>query len=475
MVISRQEDSDTQTMILPTKMPSRSLLVSVLFFAAFSVSHGQDVSPLPVPSTGARIMELARSKPAPVLLGFGREARLAGRFEDALTFFQAALQTKAARDAFRSRFFQVLEELDRQWEEEYQGSFNLRKDSVPVGMGYSRIQDGIFGLIVEEMGEDKVANIQSIRIQFVFNGTRKPDPAKPDLPPVLLTKKEKDSLAARLLQDIISRLGSEFEKNPLRILKQGDYYLIQGLMSSDYPFGIGEAYYELALTYKAQGDYILANKYFDILLARPVLQVFADADIDIKYHKIDMLQISSSDKILPILTELINMDPQFDYSAVQKSPNRSGTQVVRAMVTILRDNKDALDKAMDIYRFKDNKIRRAILTRGIMAYRGGSTEEALSYLGYSAIQALGAIVEQERKTDPLYQFTGVVETLELADSNPDYIQFMTSTNVYQNLYYLGLALLDTPNGRVKSRPIFLALSRSPHSRQWGDQARSRLN
>lgn len=455
-------------------MKAHALVILTLVFLVAPL-FGQDGTELPKPVTSARIMELSRSKAAPILLAFGREARLQGKFEDALTFFQASLQTKAARDGFMARFDTVLENLDKRWEEEYKTHFSIRKDSVPAGQGYKRIQDGIFGLIVEEMGEDKVANQQSIRLQFVFNGTRKPDPAKPDLPPALLNKKEKDSLFARLLQDLIKELGTAFERNPLRILKQGDYYVVSGLMSTDYPQAIGEAYYELALTYKAQGDYLLAMKYFDILLSRPVLLPFPGAVLDIKYHEIDMLQIKSSDRILPILTEIINMDTQFDYSGVQKPQGSSGTQAVRAMVNVMRDSKDGLDKAMDIYRFKDSKSRRAILTRGIMAYRGGSTEEALSYLGYSAIQALGTIVETERKTDPLYQFAGVVKTLELVDGNPDYIEFMTATNVYQNLYYLGLALLDTPNGRTKSRSIFLALARSSNARQWGIQAEKRLN
>jgi len=449
------------------------LIVVISIFLSFTHSlFAENVTlPGPLERNTAKVRELAATRSGSVLLAYGREARDDGRFADALTYFLAATQSVAGKKDFLSRLDNALETVDTTFEDRHAEKFLLKTGRPGRGMGYSRQTDGLFGLMLENFDDDRTANVQRFRIRFDFFPLKKP--TEEGKKPQEFSVTERQLFFDAFIRELSSVLSREFPGNPLRLFQQDKYWFIEGIMNSDFPTVSGQAYLELAKTYKAQGDLLLADRYISELLNRPVLfpkdqGTGADARYESLYLRADMYQIlhgsAETENVLKIISK---EDPQF--TNVQKTDIQPA---IRSMALTLRDR--GIDKALELYRFKDSFSRKAHVLIGISMFKGGNNEESLQHLGFAFVQILSTAIDEIRKSDPLYQFTAISSLLTDLENFPRLLSYLKESLFFETAYYLSQAVYRStmnPGSRLSALNLMAVLSKRSDAGIWAERAR----
>ncbi len=102
-----------------------------------------------------------------------------------------------------------------------------------------------------------------------------------------------------------------------------------------------------------------------------------------------------------------------------------------------------LTAALRLYRFDTTFATRAHSKLGWFYYKTGRFDPAIEHLLYAVIinssQAIRALADR----DPDFQLAGVSELLAQAANNPDVAQYLTSSSLFSDMYYLAGSLFQS--------------------------------
>lgn len=142
-----------------------------------------------------------------------------------------------------------------------------------------------------------------------------------------------------------------------------------------------------------------------------------------------------------ILNRIVSKDTQFS------DPKETFTR--QAMARVLKNN--GLDRLLVLYRITDKASLQAHSDLGELDYRTGRYSDAILNLTFSTITVLTVAVDAFKARDPEFDFSTVGNLLTMAEKDKRVGQYLTSTNLFRDLYYLAAALYaDGSTERAKS-------------------------
>ncbi len=192
-----------------------------------------------------------------------------------------------------------------------------------------------------------------------------------------------------------------------------------------------EAVFLAGQVYEAEGEYRIAQKYYERALEISKQFYILEEKYQVLYRLAHMYQAEKRYKEYEsILIEILKDHPESRSERFEKFR----TSLFRVVTT------DGFNTALQLYRLKNDFASRANRELGIFYCRTRRSDKAILHLTLSQIGILSTLIEEVKFIDPDYQFKDLKELLTLAIARPYLKGYLQESGAWEGFYYLASSL-----------------------------------
>lgn len=156
------------------------------------------------------------------------------------------------------------------------------------------------------------------------------------------------------------------------------------------------------------------------------------------------------------LKKIVSLDKQF------VDPTEAFTR--QSMVRVLKT--DGLDKLLVLYRLDNQETLQAHSELGELYYRTGRYSDSILNLTFAVITVFTVAIDAYRAEHPAYSFSSLDNLFLLATKHPRINNFLNSSNIFKDLYYLAASLYANGDGERAAAIWKLIMRHTPMNTWW---------
>jgi len=226
---------------------------------------------------------------------------------------------------------------------------------------------------------------------------------------------------------------------------------------------IPEAHLLQARVYEQEGEYQLAEKYYNRALElRKQLYVLEDK-YTILYRLAEIYRIQKRYRDFEIvLLEILKDQDSFS--------NPRYARLRDSYVRTISD--DGFDRLVTLYRMKADFSQKAHSELGILYCRTGRSYQAVLNLVFAILPTVTTVIDELKQHDPDFSFKGFATTLDMASRRQYLAEYLLDADFYKNTYYLASALY-AHGIKAEARSLWKIVSEYGQG-EWKTRSRSQL-
>lgn len=416
-------------------------LAGILTIAAlFGPGLAAEAGAAPAKSAGrdAFLAGLA-DKPASQLLAMARQARDAGRFDEAAILLQTSLDSPWGRRAFQENLKDAVRQLNL--------DMNGEPDKLERLVGYKPAVKDPLLFSTYEYERDPVTREEKVRLEMQSS---LPKPFGKETRALLLNK---------ALQRLAAALRQKMPANPLRYYESHGSYFVEGYFNAEYPAASAEADLELGLVYKSLQDFVQAEHYLDLALKRRSYLQVPGREYEIRYALAEIYILRGKPyEYEKSLLEIVSRDRPF------VDQNGALARQREQMRRLVLAGEGGLDKMLQLYRVPDDFSLDAHRRLGLLYLQHQDYEQAYLHLVFAVVKPVSKAMEEIRARDFDYSYTTMADFLAEARDYPEIMDYLRDSGLFESLYNLAQVLPGVqPNYDLPSRAIYRTLAATPEA------------
>ncbi len=226
---------------------------------------------------------------------------------------------------------------------------------------------------------------------------------------------------------------------------------------------IPEAHLLQARVYEQEGEYQLAEKYYNRALElRKQLYVLEDK-YTILYRLAEIYRIQKRYRDFEIvLLEILKDQDSFT--------NPRYARLRDSYVRTLSD--EGFDRLVTLYRMKEDFSRKAHSELGILYCRTGRSYQAVLNLVFASLPSVTTVIDELKQHDPDFTFKSLRETLDAASRRQYLADYLREGDFYKDTYYLASALY-AHGVKAEARSLWKIIAEYGFG-EWKTRSRSQL-